>query len=489
MKDLKERTLRGGLAKVFSQGASFVLRIGSLAALARLLNPEDFGLVGMVSVVSGIFSLFKDAGLSTVTIQRETISDREVSALFWLNMLVGLTLATLLIAVAPFLAAFYREPRLVPVALVLSSGFLFSSVGVQHQALLSRQMRFTALASVEVIAVLSSVVVGLITAWSGLGYWALVAMAVVVPAVSSVAYWFLVPWVPSRPRREPGVSAMIRFGGTLSLNTLLIYIMFNADKFVIGKLWGAETLGLYGRASQLISLPTENLNSAIGAVAISGLARAQTDPSLFRSYFLKGYSLLCSLTVPVMVSCALFADDIVYVLLGAKWTSAAVIFRLLAPAFTAFSFITPLGWILLATGRARRGLNMAFVLVPSVILGCMAGLPYGPEAVALGLSVSMVLLTPPMVMWARYDTVVTNSDLIQSLKPAVFSSIGAALVGLAAYLWVGNLLSPLPRLVLETAALLASYVLFLLYAFGQKELYIDLLAYLKRAPSTVSAVE
>ena len=108
MKDLKERTLRGGFAKVCAQGANFLLRIGALMVLARLLDPKDFGLVGMVTAVTGVFSLFKDAGLSMATVQRTTITNEQVSTLFWINMLVGAILGLLSLAIAPILVSFYH---------------------------------------------------------------------------------------------------------------------------------------------------------------------------------------------------------------------------------------------------------------------------------------------------------------------------------------------------------------------------------------------
>ena len=160
MNDLKERAIRGGFAKICAQGATFVLRIGSLMILARLLEPRDFGLVGMVTAVIGVLNLFKDFGLSTATVQSATISQEQVSALFWINILVGVILGILSFAIAPFIAAFYHEPRLLGITAVLATGFLFNAAGVQHSALLQREMRFTPLAAIDIGALLVSSIVG-----------------------------------------------------------------------------------------------------------------------------------------------------------------------------------------------------------------------------------------------------------------------------------------------------------------------------------------
>src|ERR1700758_5560114 len=130
MKDLKERVIRGGLAKVLAQGVSFTLRIGSLMVLARLLDPKDFGLVGMVAAFTGVLNLFRDFGLSTATVQRVDVTDEQVSTLFWINVLVGVALGILLTAMAPVVVAFYHEPRLLWVTIILATSFVFNGFGV-----------------------------------------------------------------------------------------------------------------------------------------------------------------------------------------------------------------------------------------------------------------------------------------------------------------------------------------------------------------------
>src|SRR3954466_13672631 len=146
MKDLKEKTIRGGFARMVAQIANFVFRIGSLMIMARLLDPTDFGLVGMVTAFTGVLNLFRDFGLSTATVQRENVTNEELSTLFWINVLVGVVLAACALIFSPFVVRIYHEPRLLGVTMVMSLGFLFNALGVQHSALLQRHLRFTALA-------------------------------------------------------------------------------------------------------------------------------------------------------------------------------------------------------------------------------------------------------------------------------------------------------------------------------------------------------
>jgi PST family polysaccharide transporter len=154
MKDLKGKTIRGGLARMIAQAANFVLRLATLMILARLLEPNDFGLVGMVTAFTGVLSLFRDFGLSSAAIQRETVTDEQVSTLFWINVLVGVILAIVAVAMAPAIAVLYHEPKLIGVTAALAVSFIFNAVGVQHGALLQREMRFTALAVINTVSLI-----------------------------------------------------------------------------------------------------------------------------------------------------------------------------------------------------------------------------------------------------------------------------------------------------------------------------------------------
>ena len=483
MKNLKERTLRGGFAKVCAQAVNFLLRIGSLMVLARLLDPKDFGLVGMVTAVTGVFSLFKDAGLSMVTIQRSTITNEQVSTLFWINMLVGAVLGLLSLAIAPIISSFYHEPRLFWVTAALATGFLFNAAGVQHSALLQRQMNFTSLAVIEIISLLVSIAVGIGLAIGGYGYWALVGMAVISPAASTVCLWSIATWVPGVPHRRVGIGSMMRFGGTATLNGLVVYIAYNLEKVLLGRFWGAEALGMYGRAYQLISIPTENLNSASGGIAFAALSRLRDDPHRFKNYFLKGYSVVLALTLPITIACALFANDIILTLLGPKWKEAILVFQLLTPTILVFALINPFSWLLYSIGLVGRSLKIALVIAPLVIAAYVIGLPHGPTGVALAYSAAMTLWLVPHIAWCIHGTMISSRDILKASSQPFLSAIVAAAVAFAAQFFYGQSFSPLPRLLLGGGILLIVYLWMLLYVMGQKAFYLDLLQGLRKRSS------
>jgi len=473
--NLKRQVTRGALVSTVSQGAMIAFRTGSMVVLARLLTPADFGLVGMVTAFTGFLGLFRDAGLSMATVQRDAITDTQTSTLFWVNLAVGGLLAALAAGAAPILAAFYSESRLIWVSIILGTSFIFNGAAAQHRALLQRRMRFTTLVTIDIVSLVLGTTAGIATALAGYGYWALVVMTVGTPGIGLIGTWLAAQWVPQWPQRRSGIRSMLLFGGTVTLNNVIVYIAYNVDKVLLGKFYGAEALGIYGRAYQLINLPTENLNSTLGFVAFPALSRVQNDPARLRSYFLKGYSLFLSVVVPITMGCALFAPDIIRVLLGSKWNEAAPLFRLMAPTILIFALINPLAWLLLASGRAERSLKIACLIAPVVILGYVLGLRSGPHGVAAGFSITMTLLVAPVVLWSKYGTLITTKDILRCIMIPSVPIVAAAAVTFACTSFLSHVEPVFVRLVVESAILFGTYAVLILFVMNQKSVCMDLL--------------
>jgi O-antigen/teichoic acid export membrane protein len=266
----------------------------------------------------------------------------------------------------------------------------------------------------------------------------------------------------------------MRFGGTLTLSCLVLYLSTNLEKVLLGRFWGAEVIGLYGRACQLMKIPTDNLNSAIGQVAFSALSRVRDDPARLRGYFLKGYALVLALNIPITMAFALFADDIIRLVLGPKWMDAAELLRLLSPTILVYSIFNPLGWLLDSLGLVGRGLKITLVFAPFMITGILVGLPYGAKGVALACSTVMVLWVIPVCAWTVHGTVISFTDVIATVKRPLVSGLVAAALALVVRVFCGEATPMLARLFLEGSVLFGAYVTMLLYAMGQKSFYVDL---------------
>jgi PST family polysaccharide transporter len=481
IQDLKQRMLRGGVAKLFGQGLNFALRVAFMVVLTRLLTPKDFGLVAMVTVVTGIFGMFTTAGLSSATVQKAKITDDQISTLFWINILIGAVFAVLCVVTAPILASFYKEPRLLQITLAMAVGFLFTGAGVQHFALLQRDLRYFTITAIEASSQLAGSAIGIALALGEFGYWALVAATLTTPIVTTVCAWLTVPWMPGRPRWSADIRSMLHFGTTITANNLFVYVGYNLEKVLLGRMWGPDVLGLYGRAYQLVSMPTDYINGAIGGIAFSALSRLQEDSVRLRNYFLKGYSLALSMTLPITMFCGLCADEIILIVFGPKWTEAAAIFRLLTPTVLVFAIINPLTWLLLSIGLQGRSLRIGLVLAPIVMIAYCIGLPYGPTGVALAYSIAMTLWITPHVFWCLKGTGISILDLVRVLRPPMLSGAAAA-AGVFVFQMspLGESVGEYARLAISGGIMGGIYLFLLLFVFGQSSTYWDLLKILKK---------
>ncbi|MFQ5490160.1 MAG: lipopolysaccharide biosynthesis protein, partial [Phycisphaerae bacterium] len=385
--DIRRRSVRGGAATLLAQFLKhFVIGLAATAILARLLSPEDFGLLAMVAAFTNFLARFQDLGLSMATVQRRDISHAQVSNLFWINLALGLLAAGLTAAFAPLVAWFYGQPELTTVTAALGAAFIFGGLTVQHRALLRRQMRFTALAGVQLTAAIGGALAGIASARMGAGYWALVVMQLVSAVLTALGVWIACGWRPGWPSRDTGVRSMLAFGGNLTAANLLNYLVRNLDNVLIGWRWGADALGLYANAYKLLLLPIRQFNTPLTNVAIPALSRLQDKPDQYRAFFKKGIQLLTTVGMPMVAFLAVDADNVILLVLGDKWGGAAPIFRLLAPAAFLGTFNVATGWVYVSTGQVDRQLRWVVFSSPVIILAFIVGLPFGPTGVAASLS-------------------------------------------------------------------------------------------------------
>jgi O-antigen/teichoic acid export membrane protein len=472
--EFKRKSVQGGVLTVLSQSFAMVLQIGTTVILARLLAPSDYGLQSMVFTLTTFLALFKDAGLSVASIQREELTTEQISTLFWINVAVGIFLTLVVAAAAPILAAFYKEPRLLWITVASAPIFFFNSLVIQHGALLSRAMRFGTTVKIEMLAATAGAIVAIVMAVKGFGYWALICQNICVPFLCVIAVWIAMPWVPGKPHWTPELRSMLRFGGTVTLNGVVVYIAYNTEKILLGRYWGAASLGVYTRGYQLATLPVQQLINAVHVVAFSVLSRMQGEAKRLERAYLKSLSIIVALTVPVVICSALFAKEIVLIVLGPKWLGAVPVLRFLAPTVLFFALINPFSWFLRATGRVRRSLNTAFLICPVVVLGVIAGLHHGPAGVALGYSAAMVLLFVPIVIWAKHGTGITSRNYWDVVKQPLISGVIAGAAGWLVHMVYGDTLSPIPLLSIELAMSAVVYFGWMLFVMGQKDFYFDL---------------
>ena len=239
--NFRRRTISSGLITTLAQGAQFFLNLAYIMVVARLLVPQEFGLVAMVTSVMSFLRIFQDAGLSTATVQRQEITHAQVSNLFWVNIGLGGVTSLLVAASAPAIAWFYREPRLVSITLVLSVTFLLASSAVQHIALLNRQMRFKVIAMIDVVSMLAGYLTGVGIALLKYGYWALVFANIVQVTIKLALVWSISRWRPQLPSRNTQTWHLLSFGANITAGSLMYSLARGTDNLLIGRFFGRDS--------------------------------------------------------------------------------------------------------------------------------------------------------------------------------------------------------------------------------------------------------
>lgn len=398
--------------------------MGSTIILARLLRPEDYGMVGMVTAITSFIGLYKDFGLSMATVQREKITHEEVSMLFWVNIFLSIGLALVVAISAPLIAIFYGDNRLTTITLLFSLGFILSGVSIQHQAIIRRQMRFRTLAGIEILSMAVGVAATVAAAMGGLGYWSLVVLPLVTASVGSLSSFVACPWLPGFPKRVEGSKSLIQFGGNLTLFNTLNYFARNADNILIGRFWGAGPLGYYTRAYNILLVPLWQINAPLTQVAIPALSRLQSDPNKFKNYFLRATGVISYLTVPLVTILAVLSDEIVLVLLGEQWKEVGALFRILSVTAIIQPIMNITGWVFITLGRTDRMVKLAYITIPLCILAFVIGLPWGPRGVACSYSVYNLIIFYPLLRVTFKDTLIRPVEVLERCwRPLVLSLI------------------------------------------------------------------
>jgi PST family polysaccharide transporter len=426
--DLTGRSMRGGLWTISSQAMQFIVQSTSTVVLARLLMPADFGLVAMVTTITGLGQAFADLGLSEATIQHPEINHEQVSALFWVNVGVGLALTLITGSLAPVLAWFYREPRLRAITLVVSLTFLLGGLRVQHDALLRRQMRFRALALRDVVCYMVAVPAAIGLAWCGFGYWALVALPLILNAGQGLFSWLLVRWIPGLPRRGAQVRPLISFGGSIAASYLLFSINGSADNVLIGWYWGAGPLGLYSRAYNLLMLPVRQLGGPAGSVAVPGFSRVQDDPERLARYYLRATNLVVWISGLLFGFLFVAAVPVIVLTLGNRWRAAAPVFQILVIAALGQLLLETSLWLLVSRGMGVKLLRALIAMTPLMVGSYALGLRFGIKGVALCGSLMLMIVVPALLKMSFRGTLLT----LRRVGEAMVCPICAGLAGVGA---------------------------------------------------------
>ncbi len=431
--EIEGRAARGGRIIAITQVLRSLLDVASTLILVRVLAPNDWGLVGMVSAIIGFVALFKDLGLTTATIQRPTITHRQVTALMWINVAFSVVLGGLVIALAPALAWFYEEPQLVMITVALSSVFFVSGFGAQHHAILRRQMRFGTVSLIDAVSLSVGMLVAVAAAFAGVGFWALVLKRIVTASLTTIFVWIGCKWRPSAPRREKGLRELVAVGANVTGFSLINYFARNLDDVLIGRFDGAtaadraETLGNYQKAYELLMLPLQQLNKPVSAVALPALSRLHGQPERYRAVYLRIMRLVLMVTMPLTAFLVMTAGPLVEVVFGSQWLEAVPIFEVLGLAAVTQPLGNSAGWLFISQDRTAELLRWGVVGASLAVLSFVVGLPWGAYGIAASYALSGIFVrTPILLWWLGRRGPVTMADFYVVSAPYLVSGLCAA---------------------------------------------------------------
>lgn len=427
--DIARKSFTGFAFTFFIQALKFLVTISATAALARLLTPDDFGLIALALSVTGVAYIFTDLGLSVALVQRPRVTLEEVNCLFWLTTTIGFLTALAVSLAGPVLATYLNDSRLTWVIPAIALTFLFGALGSLHQALLRRRMRFGVIGSIELFSGASGYLLAIGLARFGCRYWALVFAQVATFALISLFSWIMCPWRPQRIAWAPSTRTMLRFGGQLTASNLLSYLCRNLDNILIGRFCGATSLGLYSRAYQLLLLPIWQINIPMLGVMTPALSRLQADRRQFKQLYLKAIASIVTLGMPLVVFMFVRAEPIILIALGKRWVGSVLLFRLLAPAAFVDTFNIAAGLIFNPLGQTGRQLRLSVVSAFAILLAICVGIRWGAPGVAIGLSVVTCIIRVPAYRYVYAKSPLKLNDLLAVLwRPAICSLIAGAAV-------------------------------------------------------------
>ena len=450
----------------------------AIPILARLLAPGDYGIMAMATTVTGLASLFSDAGLGVATVQKEEINQEYVDSMFWFSAGIGLILTLVASLSSPFVVWFFDEPALLPVTIVLSFAFVINGCSMQQRALLSRHLRFFELAVVDIVATVGSFIASIAMASWGFGYWALVAVIPGASLFKTIALWFISDWRPDRPAMASGVIESLQFGANVTGFSFLNYFVRRGDDIIVGRYFGTGILGLYSRSYSLLTLPLRQIMGPMTLVMVPSLSRLQSEPDRFNRFFAQANSVAAYMVNPFVIALIVFPEDCVALILGPKWMGAVPLASMLAIGGIIQPLVSSLGWVFIATGNPNLHVRWALIVAPIFLVCFWAGAQFGVYGVAVGFTVSALFNGVGSLLFAGKFTILNLKYLLRRLTLPYALGLATFLLFLVVRVLLPD--AGLYRIATAAAVVIFSYLIFFSLHYEERKFATSIIMLIKK---------
>lgn len=452
---LKRKTLRGTIwssVERFSvQGIQFVVMI----IMARVLTPDDYGLVGMLTIFIAVSQSLIDSGFSQAIIRKLDRSQTDNSTAFYFNIAVGIILYFVLFFCAPLIARFYQQPLLIPLTRVIGLGLIFNSLAVVQRALLSVDLDFKTQAKASLIGALLSGAIGIWMAYTGYGVWAIAIQQIANLAIVTTGLWLLSGWKPSRVYSWASFKALFGFGSKLMLSGLLNTFFENIYLIVIGKVYKASDLGYFTRAQNFSSLISSNTTGILQRVTYPVLCSIQNDDERLREAYRKLLRLAAFIIFPLLIGLGAVGHPLIQTLLTDKWLYSATLLIPLCLSGMWYPVHAINLNLLQVKGRSDLFLRLEVIKkILAVIVLCIT-IPLGLLPMCWGMVVTSIIA---LIINTHYTDKLIGLGFFKQMKDLCPSLLLSLIMGVVVYATMHYLsVSPIVDLLIGFSEAIAIY--------------------------------
>lgn len=384
MNSIKKSLFSGIFYTALAKYSGVLINIIIGAILARLLSPDEFGIVAIILVFVTFFNLLADFGIGPAIIQHQEISNNDIKSIFSFTLIIGFVLAGLFYLSSGLISRFYKEPALINVSRLLSVSVLFFSLQIIPYSLAQKSLKFKTIGLITLIIQIFSGTIAIILAYKGYSYFSLVFKSVVTSILTFIAFYVATPVKISFSISYSSLKKISRFSSYQFLFNFINYFSRNADKLLIGKFLNTEALGFYDKSYQLMMLPVQNLTHVITPVLMPVLAKHQDNKILIYNNYIKIVKLLALIGFPLSVLLTFSSTEIIYTLFGQQWQNSIPVFKILA-------FTIGIQMILSSSGAIFQTVNRTDLLFYSGIIssiftltGICYGIFFGKSLISIG---------------------------------------------------------------------------------------------------------
>lgn len=433
MDNLKKRSLNALVwdvsGKFAGQGMSFVISI----ILARLLSPQDFGLLAMINVVIVLASVLVDMGLGSALIQRQDITDEHYGSVFYFNIVVGLFLALVLFFLAPLIAEFYKRTEIISLARVMSLLFVINSFCNVQRLWLRKQLKFSILTQAAIIGTAVGGITGVSLAFMNFGVWSLVVQSLISATSSNFYIYFMTKWKPRLVLSLKALKELWQFGFNLFLSGMLDSIYTQLDSIIIGRIFNAQTLGFYYRAKSLDGFVRTYTSGSLTTVLFPALSTIQHEELRYKEVIYKSFHILNFVTFLLLGILYLGAEDIIVLMFSDKWLPSVEYFRIIVLAGFVYPFSAVLVSILTSKGNSKAFLKLEVIKKAILTITFCVGFIYGIKGFLYGMVISSSISLTLNILYAAKELKVSYkwffSIIWKYLLIAVIFTTGFYLLG------------------------------------------------------------